>query len=301
MNLNDAEKVVDIFYQTCFDAGDKCPLRQTKDKSVANIRKRVTALLRSLKDQPISAVYAGRIYLVTSLLVSETLRTSLYDPIGSYESLAYKLADALAGNYTRILSSSLAMPVEQSSLCDAIPSTSSAAYTWADEAAAGVICGDSFATAGDRSTLSWARDVVSEITTQSPTIGEPWTRLPLACAGWKFNPPYAFKGPFGSPAPDASGANSSVPLAPLLILSTKTDHATPLRNAYTLQGLHKGSAVVMQDSVGHCALLSSVSVCTYGIVRNYLLTGKVPANGTVCKADCVPGIPYKECPGLPAA
>ena len=159
------------------------------------------------------------------------------------------------------------------------------AYNFADEATTGIICSDSQASAGDHRNLTWAASTVARIVNQSPTIGEAWSKVLLACTGWLVAPPYAFSGPFGGPAP-------------LLILSTRTDHATPLANPFALSRLHRGSAVVVQESVGYCALLSSVSQCTYGIVREYFHTGALPANGTVCEAECAPGIPYKACPGL---
>ncbi|KAH6640234.1 TAP-like protein-domain-containing protein [Chaetomium tenue] len=86
--------------------------------------------------------------------------------------------------------------------------------------------------------------------------------------------------------------------APLLILSSRTDHVTPLANAHRLSSLHGGSAVVVQESVGHGALISAVSQCTWELVRAYFRTGAVPRNGTVCEADCRPHIPYRGCEGL---
>ncbi len=255
-----------------------------------------------------SFIYNNRVHMVTSYLISEAIRTSLYTPIASYESLANTLAGALTGNFTLLLSDELVVRfTHPTDVCtEPAASSPSQVYNFADEAATGIICGDSQASAGDRN-LTWAASTVARITTQSTTMGEGWTKIPLACSEWPFASPYAFKGPFGSPAPSsnkngsAAAANDNTPAAPLLILSTRTDHATPLANAFALSRLHGGSAVVVQESVGHCALLSSVSPCVYGIVREYFHTGTVPANGTVCEAECVPSIPYKECAGLPGA
>lgn len=298
-NIDDGEAAVDIFYRTCFDAGSACPLRQDTDTSFSEIRTRITALIRTLQQSPVSFIHNNRVQIVTSYLVSETIRTSLYAPISKYESLSHKLAAALAGNFTLLLSDdSVVRFTHTTDVCSEPPRTSPPqSYNFADEAATGIICSDSQASAGDRN-LAWAAATVARITNQSSTIGEGWTKIPLACAGWPFAPPYAFRGPFGSPAP-GNGSAEDAPAAPLLILSTRTDHATPLANAFALSGLHGGSVVVVQESVGHCALLSSVSQCVYGIVREYFDTGAVPVNGTVCEAECVPSIPYKACPGLP--
>lgn len=296
-NIDDGEAAIDIFYRTCFDAGSACALRQSTDTSFSDIRTRVDALLRSLQTSPVSAVHNNRVHMITSYLVSETIRTALYTPIATYESLSRKLAGALAGNFTLILSDDTVVRFSHpTDVCtQESPNTSPPkSYNFADEASTGIICSDSQASAGTRD-LAWAASTVARVTNQSSTIGEAWSKVPLACAEWPFAPPYAFKGPFGSPAPK-NGSDA----APLLILSTRTDHATPLANAFSLSRLHGGSAVVVQESVGHCALMASVSLCTYGIVREYFHTGKMPTNGTVCEAECAPAIPYKECPGLPA-
>lgn len=311
-NINDVELSIDKFYQTCFAAGDKCPLRQRRDKSAKDIRRRVLNLLDTLSESPSSVPYLGRVSMVSSLVVSEAIRASLYDPLNKYQPLAQQLADAIAGNFTTLLSSpNLTLPslpnTQLNNLCTQIPSGSPTSYTWADEASAGILCGDSQPPSSskntDRSKLSWARGVVNRLNAQSPTVGEPWSRIPLFCIDWPFFPKYAFHGPFGSPLPDPENKNNQrdvTPSAPLLILSTRIDHATPLANAAALSRLHKGSALVIQEGVGHCALLSTVSQCTFGIVREYLNTGTVPRNGTVCQPDCVPHIPWEECPGFTA-
>ena len=295
--ITDAEDAIDVFYRTCFDAGDACLLRKTTDTSSADIRARVTALILSLQQAPVSAIYDGRAYLVTAFILSEAIRQTLYAPITAYEPLSVALAQALEGNFTLLLSNANVLgPDAAPDVCTEPPATSPPqVYTFAREATIGVACGDSQASAPNRNTLAWAASAAGTIANQSVTIGEAWANNPLICADWPFAPPYAFAGPFGSPAPAANDTSR----APLLILSTRLDHATPLANAFALSRLHGGSAVVVQESVGHCAILSSVSPCVNGILKEYFRSGTVPANGTVCAdQQCKPEIPYKACPGL---
>ncbi|KAK4118814.1 hypothetical protein N657DRAFT_650901 [Parathielavia appendiculata] len=297
-NLIDAEAAIDHFYQTCFDAGSGCALRQPTDTSSADIRTRISTLLAFLQQSPVSAIHNGRLYAVTSFLISEAIRVSLYSPIATYEPLSLALADALSGNFSRILSNPNVMLRDtRLDVCvEQTPSTPPQTYIHSEEVALGIICGDSYSSSTTHDFPS-ATSLVSRILNQSATVGEAWTKIPLSCTNWPFRPTYSFTGPFGSPAPDNSSGNTTS-ATPLLILSTRTDHATPLANAYALSALHDGSAVVVQESVGHCALLSSVSQCTYGIVREYFRSGTVPANGTVCEAECEPAIPFRACPGL---
>ncbi|KAJ3475761.1 hypothetical protein NLG97_g9346 [Lecanicillium saksenae] len=60
--------------------------------------------------------------------------------------------------------------------------------------------------------------------------------------------------------------------------------------AGTVTGLasNPGAAVVVQESLGHCALGSARSKCTEGIAREYMHTGKVPSHETVCDSDFDP-------------
>ena len=280
-NLDDAETVVDYFYQTCFDAGDSCPLRQGQDRSPADVKDRVDSFIQSLETNPVSAVHDGRVRLLTSSLVRETIRQTLYSPVCSFAPLATALAESvLAGNHTTIFASGGA-------LCTRIvPSHVPADCPWCGEASFGILCGDSAATATHRRfNMSWARDQVETFQKQSPTVGEPWARIPLACVGWPFTPKYTFSGPFKSSAS-------------LLILSNRYDPATPLANAYALSRNHEGSAVVVQESYGHATVMASTSNCTAAIIRRYFDTGKLPANGTRCEAECAASIPFKGCPGI---
>ncbi|KAL2200158.1 TAP-like protein-domain-containing protein [Corynascus similis CBS 632.67] len=293
-NMQDAEKAVDIFYRTCFDAGELCPLRQADDAGPSDIRARVDNLIRKLEEAPVAAVHNGRAYLVSSLFVREAIRQTFYNPIKKFEPLANTLAGALSSNFSLLLSDpAVISPDTRPEVCvsDEVESYENTGSYLA------LSCGDSAAEAGDRD-FAWVEANVAVVVNQSFTMGEVWATLPSQCAGWPLSsPPYAFHGPFGSAAPDGT---DKTPAAPLLILSSRVDHVTPLENAYALSRLHSGSAVVVQESVGHASIISSVSSCTHSIIRDYLWTGKLPKNGTVCEVDsgCKASIPAKECPGL---
>lgn len=190
----------------------------------------------------------------------------------------------------------MSLSAEEACVDPETPSFPPSGYAWADDAGMGVMCGDSYALGGDRD-ADWAKRILDILTEQSPTVGEAWARIPLSCSGWSIAPKYAFTGPFGSPAPDAESPDDT-PAAPLLILNPRYDHATPLGNALALSEMHGDSAVVIQESAGHCALMVSKSECTARIVREYFATGKVPESGKSCEADCTASIPFAPCPGF---
>jgi hypothetical protein len=298
VTLKDAETVIDAFYQTCFDAGDACGMRQSSDSSADDIRKRMNDMIAHLEEIPEAVLHEGRVRLVTSFMIKDVMRQMLYNQLAGYEPISMAFAEALAGNYSLLLQSNtaLATSVTPEEVCVnpgvAYPPS---AYSMAtNEVGSGVFCGDAYVDPEERD-LDWANRILEGFNEQSPTVGESWARIILACAGWQHNPKLAFRGPFGSPKPDGS---AEAPAAPLLILSNRHDHATPLSSAYIVSEQHEGSAVVVQETFGHCALLASRSACTQAIVSTYFATGEVPANNTVCEQECVPSIPFKPCPGL---
>lgn len=292
--------VVDHFYETCFTAGDACSLRKKSDNSSADIKDRINALIQQLIDAPVPFIFQGRTRLITSLLVRDTIRQSLYSPIMLYEPLSVTLAEALVGNYTLLLQATPAAQgsIEREDVCTQ-PSESDPQpeYLWSDEAGMGVLCGDSAALAGDRN-ISWAEDIVAKLAAQSPTAGEPWSRIPLSCSGWEFKPKYTFTGPFGSTSNRDSNDRDNTTSAPLLVLSNRYDHATPLANAEALSDRYPGSALLVQESYGHCALLTSKSECTAQHLRRYFDSGELPKKGATCEEDCQAAIPFKACPGF---
>lgn len=274
---------MDHFFQTCLDAGPLCRLRREGDTSFANIRQRVTGLLNSLEQSPVAAVYGGRAQLVTAHLVRDSIRNTFYAPLGQYDGLATILAEALTGNYTRLLAT---QSISRDTACQA-PETAKppSTYSWISDSSIGIFCGDTAATSGKRD-LSWARRVVRYQANQSVSTGEEWARFLLSCVEWPFAPKMTFPASF----------TTTLPL-PILIVSTSYDPATPLANARALAHRFSGSRVVVQELVGHTALVSSRSRCTEGVIREYFETGELPGEDTVCQPDCVPGIPQTVCVG----
>ncbi|GAB7364287.1 hypothetical protein MBLNU230_g4832t1 [Neophaeotheca triangularis] len=301
-NLNDAEIVVAHFYQTCFDAGDDCSLKQPTDTCADDIKRRVDDFIASLMESPISVVVDGRIRLVKSFLVQDAIRTCLYQPLQTFSTLSTILAQALDGDYELLL-----QYAEASFSLDDTCTTNRTGpfpqadftwqdYTWSNEAGLGVLCGDSAYDTRERNE-SWAQGIVDFLDNQSPTTGESWARIPLACAGWEYQPKFTFRGPFGSTSLGKSQSHEDYP-PKLLILSTRYDPVAPLVNAEGIQQQFPGSGLVVQESLGHCALLASKSNCTQEFVRAYFNKGEVPDGSATCQEDCSPSIPYEACSGF---
>ncbi|HEY0645176.1 MAG TPA: alpha/beta hydrolase, partial [Nocardioides sp.] len=69
--------------------------------------------------------------------------------------------------------------------------------------------------------------------------------------------------------------------APILVLGTSRDPATPMKWAEALAAQLDSGVLVERDGDGHTAY-NSGNGCIDSIVEDYLLEGTVPADGTQC-------------------
>jgi pimeloyl-ACP methyl ester carboxylesterase len=216
---------------------------------------------------------------VTGNDIRNAFRIPLYAPMRFFQPLAQLLADATAGNYT-LLRRDINLPriSDACSLNRTVPSGQG------DETFA-IACSD----AEDHSSFDvpFFEDYINQLKRQSPTVGPLWSIIRFTCSGWRIRPKWRFTGPFTTPPADPS-LKDGVPAAPLLFMSNRLDPVTPLANAYLMSAGHPGSAVVIQEAAGHCAVGTVWSECTNDILRDYFEYGVVPKNGTVCHSDCRP-------------
>jgi hypothetical protein len=69
--------------------------------------------------------------------------------------------------------------------------------------------------------------------------------------------------------------------APILVLGTSRDPATPLKWAQALSAQLDSGVLVERDGDGHTAY-NAGNECIDTLVEGYLLDGDVPADGTTC-------------------
>ncbi|KAI1078421.1 TAP-like protein-domain-containing protein [Whalleya microplaca] len=322
-NLQDSEKIVSYFYTSCFEVGTPtCALKRSTDTKWEDMKARVDALVAKADAQPISVLRDDdkTTAIITGFEVLDVFRSALYSPLTGFRRVAETLSGALEGNYTLLLST-LSSPAAKLSESCTHPNNTVLATKIAGDASHAIMCGD-----GEDSThltpADWSA-YVSELKSQSPTLGAFWAKIRFECAGWTIRPRWRYTGPFGTPHPPSASAFSSPdqkshddnnqlprgggwgedsneaeanqgrPEAPLLFLSSRLDPVTPLRNAYAMAASHAGAGLVVQESAGHCA--SAVpSACTRDIIRVYLASGTMPGPGTTCEADCGPWAPCEE-------
>ncbi len=121
-----------------------------------------------------------------------------------------------------------------------------------------------------------AREWVKEAPVFGPYLA--WGNLP--CWQW----------PFGAGTAQAAGEPKAITApgaAPILVVSTKYDPATPYEWGVKVADQLESAALLSYDGDGHTAYVTG-SQCIDILVDAYLLEGALPAVGTVCRPD--PGL-----------
>lgn len=75
--------------------------------------------------------------------------------------------------------------------------------------------------------------------------------------------------------------------APILVLNTRNDPATPLKGAYQGASELYRAGVVVTEGAGHTSMYVA-SACTERVKREYLFSGVLPPEGTGCSRDHSP-------------
>ncbi|HVK24869.1 MAG TPA: alpha/beta hydrolase, partial [Actinokineospora sp.] len=129
-------------------------------------------------------------------------------------------------------------------------------------------CADSVNPVGREAAVRSAAHAEAE----GPGFGQLWSWLTSACANWPGSAKSAFRGPWQTKTS-----------APLLIVGTMHDPATPISGARALNGLMTGSRLLTHDGWGHGAI--GESTCVTKSYESYLVDRKLPPQGTVCQSN----------------
>ncbi|WP_432536689.1 alpha/beta fold hydrolase [Kineococcus arenarius] len=235
------------YVQDCL-AGDDCPLSGGTDAAVGQVR----ALLARLDAEPLRAA-GGR--ELTQGLAYYALAYPLYAP-SLWPRLSEALTDAFRGDGTAMLA-----------LADAYASRR-ADGGYANNSST-VIHAVNCLDRADEQTVQQVRESVPEFEAASPTFGAFLAWGGLTCAEW----PVPAVGP--AAAVDAAGA------APILVVGTTRDPATPYAWAQGLAEQLDSGRLLTYDGDGHTAYRTG-SACVDEAVDEYLLAGELPEEGARC-------------------
>ncbi len=110
----------------------------------------------------------------------------------------------------------------------------------------------------------------------NPYFGRAWTWAGVLCATWTHRDPNAYLGPFGTRT-----------AAPIMVVSTRFDPATPYEGAVATAARFPGARLLTVNGYGHTSS-AMPSACVQRSVAYYLLTQKPPRKGAYCRQDETP-------------
>lgn len=243
------ENALTAFVEDCL-AGSGCPLSGTTEEGLAQ----VTGLLDQILANPMPTGDPER--PLTQTLAFYGIAQPLYSKL-LWPQLTAALDSAISdGDGSGLLAAA-----------DSYNSRNSDG-TYADnqgEAFRAINCLDSRSDA-DMATLDAEAD---EIVAAAPTVGQFFTYGGLGCADWPF------------PQAEKTGDLAASGAAPILVIGTTNDPATPYVWAQGLAEQLESGVLVTYEGEGHTAYGQSNS-CVLDTVDAYFTDGTVPDEGLVC-------------------
>jgi pimeloyl-ACP methyl ester carboxylesterase len=221
--------------------------------SAGNPKARYDALAAKLRKHPLE-LPDGEVVTYADL-ISQTLG-ALYRA-DNFPGLAEYLQGLATASASRVKAARAAL---------AVP-----AYEQGAEGFYGVWCTDSLNPA---SVSYWAR-AAKAADKKWPYFGRAWNWEASICVRWPGHDSDRYLGPFNKRT-----AN------PVLVIGNRWDPATRYEDAVSTSKILGNARLLSVSGWGHTSLFSSA--CADSKASAYLLTGALPAKGTVCKPDAVP-------------
>ncbi|MGW1798106.1 alpha/beta hydrolase [Streptomyces sp. NPDC001984] len=124
-------------------------------------------------------------------------------------------------------------------------------------------------TLGPRYTAAQAKAHLAELKQVAPQFGKFWVQFLTWCTSWPV------------PANQTAHPITAPGAAPILVVGTTRDPATPYNQAQALARQLQSGRLLTWDGDGHGAYIQG-STCIQNAVDHYLLDGRLPAAGTIC-------------------
>ncbi|WP_019547865.1 alpha/beta hydrolase [Streptomyces sulphureus] len=237
------------FAEDCVGRTD-CPLGTG---SVKEAGERLAAFFKKTDAHPLKTDQKGR-RLTESLATTGVIR-AMYDE-GSWPALREALKDAQRGNGSSLLMLS-------DDYYERSPDGSYSNIMYANPAVNCLDIPPAFDGPGD------VRKALPSFEKASPVFGRGFAWAALNCAYWQTDPADE---PHTIEAKDA---------APIVVVGTTRDPATPYRWAEGLAAQLSSARLLTYDGDGHTAYLRGSS-CIDSAINDYLLSNKPPKDGTTC-------------------
>jgi len=243
------ERALRAYVTDCM-AGSGCPLTGSVDEGLRQVRD----LTRRAYTDPLPTQDAGRV--LTRTLAFYGIAVTLYDD-QSWPLLTQALTMAMQRNDGSGLLS-LADFYNRRDIDGNFEDNSTEAFT-------AVSCADGRAPV-DVGHMQAERDKILAV---APTLGDSFAWNALVCAGWP------------TPAEPLTADPSAPGAAPIVVIGTTNDPATPYEWSQSLAKVLSSGVLVTWEGEGHTAYGRS-NDCVAAAVDAYFLEGTVPQDGLVC-------------------
>lgn len=241
------EGEVRAFMQDCLDSGD-CPFTGTLDEGLSQLRD----LLEQVEKTPMVASDGRKVPIIDFV---NGFILPLYDD-AMWPMLNSALSEVIAGDVDTIQFFSDASAGRQND--GTYKGNTPAAFV-------SINCLD-YPMDAD---LGVMRANAAELLTASPTLGKYLAYGAVTCENWKFPPT-------GKP-----GVIKAAGAAPIMIIGTTGDPATPYEWSVALAEQLESASLVTFEGHGHTAYGRS-NECISNAVESYFLDGKIPSDGLTC-------------------
>ncbi|KAL2125938.1 hypothetical protein VTI74DRAFT_2184 [Chaetomium olivicolor] len=262
-SLVDADMVLRLFWAKCYLAKKKCDFYREGD-SVESVMGRYEEVMKSLETRPVTFTHPEHFFPVVlrASFVKLLVFGVLYQPIQGFPALATVLNWIYEGQYEMLA----AMFQDAEMMCSI--SGNPAVMEAMTDAQRAIMCGDK------QQPVNMSIPEISaayEDLARTSRFADIWMKVMLKCNGWDISSPH----PSSLPKLDWDNKTQIETANPILFLSNTYDPVTPLRAAVKMALKFKEAGLLEQMSLGHCTI-STVSICTAKVVREYLASGKVP-------------------------
>ncbi|MFF3879447.1 alpha/beta hydrolase, partial [Streptomyces sp. NPDC001978] len=229
-------------------ARDDCPVGHSVKEAGRTLDSLVARLDRTPLQQGKDITINGQVVLNTTAVL---LRAPSWLKAPNWPTLRQMLREVLAGDTTTLLKV----------YGGKLPGNPG------DQSGNAVACLSS--TLGPRYTTSQAKTALAEFVRVAPQFGESWSKGLTLCTSWPV------------PANQTAHPITASGAAPILVVGTTRDPATPYNQAQALARQLQSGRLLTWDGDGHGAYTRG-STCIENAVDHYLLDGRLPAAGTIC-------------------
>ncbi len=269
VRLRSAEGVVDTlseFFRLCDEAGPAgCAF-------AGDSAARLDAIMAHLAEAPVEFFdpTTGQPALITQALANALLAGAMYD--SSIWVLVAEFMAALEAVIAGAGAADVDLGPQVAELQALVPLDPVERQPYpGPEGSIGVACSDS----DNPDEFSAWSEAAAAHEAEFPYGGAYWTWASAPCAAWEASAEDRYTGPF-----TAETSNT------VLIVGNLYDPATPYHGAVKVRDLLPNSSLLTLDGWGHASLF--LSRCIDRAVSQYFLSGRAPADGTVCAQDFTP-------------